>query len=49
MSFIVIFATKSIFVVLLPNINNFKKYLRYEVTKHVNSFLVIVLLIKAHK
>ena len=39
MSLSVIFATKSSFLVLLPNISNtLKKHLRHAVTKHVMAF-----------
>jgi hypothetical protein len=51
MSFIVIFVTKSIFLVLLPNISNGKKALklRHVIPKHVNDFSVTTLLTKAYR
>jgi hypothetical protein len=43
------FATKSTFLVCYQTLVILKKYLRHAVTKHVNSFSVIVLLTKVHR
>jgi hypothetical protein len=45
----VIFATKSTFLVLLPNMSNIKKALKICSYQTCNSFSVTTLLTKAHK
>jgi hypothetical protein len=49
MSLYVIFATKSTFLVLLPNMSNIKKAFKICSYQTCNSFSVATLLTKAHK